>query len=158
MNNKQKRSLVGIIILVIALIIIFVVVRSQKTTQNSEQSSVVMGETASEGITSENTKPAGSTVTKTGTLSRSDALIKYQNKLVRIDDSCTGEVITHSFNVPKGTRFMIDNDSDKAHTVIVEGRKVTLGARKYTTESMDNGGIVESICNKETGITTISAK
>lgn len=155
--NKQQRGIAIIIgILIVLLVIILLIARPNKNMQPLDGADVATEIDAVDTEEQRSIATAGSA--KPRVLSRAEALIEYQEHVIRVTDACTGEKTTHSFSVPTGTRFMIDNDSDVTHTVIAEGRRVVLGAHKYTTEAIDVMGVVESICDPKTGVTTISVK
>ncbi len=95
----------------------------------------------------------------TASLSYTDALIKYQNRVVRITDACVIDPIVYSFNVPMGQQIMIANDSTaQPHSVSIDGSPYVLASHHYKLMNIKKLGTVYTVCDMTTGITTVSIR
>jgi hypothetical protein len=160
---KGKQTVIAVIILlVIVLLVGFGLGNRKESSQDSSENTETLesGNTIPTSNKSPSANSGGSktttSTTSSGTLSRSDALAKYDGRIVRITDECTGDSRAHTFNLVPGTVIMIDNDANTANTIKLPGRTLTLAAHHYTLETINLGGSVSSTCNVNTRVTTVT--
>lgn len=158
MNTKQK-TMIGLAVLVIIAIIAIVFFTGNKKTEAPQVAEPVVTETPAPVVKKPASQPVPlSAPAPSQGMSRTDALAKYQDHIVRISDVCIAQQEPQSFVVPIGTTFMIDNDGSKSHTVAVGERTITLKPKTYTLETVSEQSWVSSICNPGSGVTTVTVR
>ena len=156
---KSKQTVIAVVILLIIVLLVGFGLGHRK--EGSQDTAGDTQKKEADNIAPAGSKPTSSSsgsqsATSSGTLSRSDALAKYDGKIVRITDECTGESRAHTFNLVPGTVIMIDNDANTANTIKLPGRTLTLAAHHYTLETINLGGSVSSTCDVNTHVTTVT--
>jgi hypothetical protein len=148
----NKRNII-ITIVVIILVIVAAVATTSKKKMAQEQATTTPDTAVSADSATPTTAKPGPKASPT--LSRKEALDFYQDKIVRITNDCSADSHTYSFNLKKGDKIMLDNDSDKSHTVLFAGVNYAISAHGYRTATLQNDGMVSSTCNPQTGVTTV---
>jgi len=129
-NNKKNNNTLWIVIgiIVVVLIIWFAIKKHNDTvaTSNQQQTTSPEAIAPTEDISAGSVDAPKTTGGAPATIAYTDALVKYQGKIIQLDSQC--HVTTpNSWTFPNNTDVMIDNRSDVSRTVKV-GTPVTVKA------------------------------
>ena len=169
-NNQKdpsffsKKSIIVCLIFVVIIVALLVSKREKVVpplsdqSQNNETETINNVSTDTTQNTSKKitTSPATTpTTTPSSSLSRTDALAKYQKRIIRITNNCSANPYVHSFLLHKDDTIMIDNDSNTTHQVIWSGTTYTINPHNYRLVTLPDDGVISSMCDETTKITTI---
>lgn len=159
--NKKNLIISGAVIVVVLAALFVVPTLGEKKEKVVEEATTLpegckpgfaFSETTGEPCSQEEGAVVAPT-TPSGTLSRADALVKYEGNTITFNGEC--KATPETFTVAAGTTIMLNNETAARQSIMVGAKSYSIGSLGYTLSSMNMGAGEHAVSCGGTTVATI---
>ncbi|HWA64568.1 MAG TPA: hypothetical protein VG866_01825 [Candidatus Paceibacterota bacterium] len=146
------------ILVIIAVVVIAAVVFIRKDSGAPSPSTSASPTSSAHGTTATPKTSTSPKVTPTGVGRSYDQLVKdYANSRIQFDANC--QATPASFALKTGSQVLLDNRSNQARAIVVDGKTYNLGAYGYQLITVSGGTLPRTVgvnCGPAVNVSTIN--